>query len=55
MFYTMARGVEVYRRYLVVAAVLISAAIVGGLILRWSYDSLQRKSRSDTHLRPLDA
>lgn len=35
VFYTLARGGEVYRRYLVVAAVLVSAAIVGGLILRW--------------------
>jgi hypothetical protein len=35
VFYTLARGVEVYRRYLIVAAVLMSAAIVGGVILRW--------------------
>jgi hypothetical protein len=35
VFYTMARGVEVYRRYLVVAVILVCAAIVGGLIQRW--------------------
>jgi hypothetical protein len=35
MFYTMARGVEVYRRYLIVAAILVCAAIAGGLIQQW--------------------
>jgi hypothetical protein len=35
MFSTLARGVEVYRRYLVVAAVLVCAAILGGLMQRW--------------------
>jgi hypothetical protein len=35
LFYTLARGVDVYRRYLVVAAVLVCAAIIGGLIQRW--------------------
>ena len=34
VFYTLARGVEVYRRYLVVAAILVCAAIIGGLIQR---------------------
>jgi hypothetical protein len=35
MFSTLARGVEVYRRYLVVAVVLVCAAIIGGVIQRW--------------------
>ena len=35
VFYTLARGVVVYRRYLVVAAVLVCAAIMGGLIQWW--------------------
>jgi len=35
MFSTLARGVEVYRRYLVVAVVLVCAAIIGGLIQQW--------------------
>jgi hypothetical protein len=35
VFDTMARGVEVYRRYLVVAVILVCAAILGGLIQRW--------------------
>jgi hypothetical protein len=34
VFYTLARGVDVYRRYLVVVAVLACAAIIGGLIER---------------------
>jgi hypothetical protein len=34
VFYTLARGVDVYRRYLVVAAILVCAAIVGGMIQR---------------------
>ena len=34
MFDTLARGVDVYRRYLVVAAVLVCAASVGGVIQR---------------------
>ena len=35
VFSTMARGVEVYQRYLIVAVVLVCAAIFGGLIQRW--------------------
>jgi hypothetical protein len=35
VIYTLARGVDVYRRYLVVAVVLVCAAIFGGLIQRW--------------------
>jgi hypothetical protein len=35
VFSTLARGVDLYRRYLVVAAVLACAAIIGGLIQRW--------------------
>ena len=34
VFYTLARGADVYRRYLVVAVVLVCAAIIGGLIQR---------------------
>jgi len=34
VFYTLARGVDMYRRYLLVAAVLVCAAIIGGLIQR---------------------
>ena len=34
VFYTLARGFDVYRRYLLVAAVLVCAAIIGGLIQR---------------------
>jgi hypothetical protein len=34
VFDTLARGVDVYRRYLLVAAVLVCAAIIGGLIQR---------------------
>jgi hypothetical protein len=34
VFYTLARGVDVYRRYLLVAAVLVCAAIIGGLMQR---------------------
>jgi hypothetical protein len=34
VFYTLARGVDVYRRYLLVAAALVCAAIIGGLIQR---------------------
>jgi hypothetical protein len=35
VFNTLARGGDVYRRYLVVVAVLVCAAIVGWLIQRW--------------------
>jgi hypothetical protein len=35
VFYTLARGVDVYRKYLVVAAVLVCAAIIGGLTQWW--------------------
>jgi hypothetical protein len=35
VFSTLARGMDVYRRYLVLAAVLVCAAIIGGLIQRW--------------------
>jgi hypothetical protein len=35
VFYTLARGREVYQRYLLVAAMLVCAAIIGGLIQRW--------------------
>jgi hypothetical protein len=34
VFHTLARGVDVYKRYLVVGAILACAAILGGLILR---------------------
>jgi hypothetical protein len=35
VFSTLARGMDVYRRYLVVAVILICAAILAGLIQRW--------------------
>ncbi len=35
VFYTLARGVNLYRRYLLVAAVLVCAAVIGGLVQRW--------------------
>jgi hypothetical protein len=35
VFYTLAHGIDVYRRYLVVAVVLVCAAILGGLIQGW--------------------
>jgi hypothetical protein len=35
VFYTLARGVNVYRRYLLVAVVLVCAAVIGGLVQRW--------------------
>ena len=45
VFYTLARGIDVYRRYLVVAALLVCAAIIGGLI--------QQRIRRSLHTRQI--